>query len=246
MKYIVKKQAKKVLKRLGYNAYPVVDRAFDTKKDLFKGKEVRTIFDLGALGGGEAKRYLNKFPEGTVYSFEPMEKGYSDLVEMFKNESRVKPQQYAVSNTNGTSKFFINKKSDTSSLLPSNSELSAANKSNLSTDEVTEIPTITIDSFCEEHSISEIDILKMDIQGGELMALKGASEMLKKTRLIYTEIFFKPYYENQPLFGDINGLLCNSGFKFHSFHNMGISGQSGEMLWADAIFISPELEKSNS
>ena len=42
------------------------------------------------------------------------------------------------------------------------------------------VPTITIDLFCERHNIKTIDLLKLDIQGGELLALKGAVNMLQK------------------------------------------------------------------
>ncbi len=44
------------------------------------------------------------------------------------------------------------------------------------------VPTTSIDNFCEREGIDEIHILKMDIQAGELLALKGAYKKLKEKK----------------------------------------------------------------
>ena len=43
------------------------------------------------------------------------------------------------------------------------------------------IKVTTLDEYCEEHSIQQIDLLKIDIEGGELNCLKGATKILEKT-----------------------------------------------------------------
>lgn len=59
-----------------------------------------------------------------------------------------------------------------------------------------------------------IDILKMDIQGGELLALKGAQSLLEasRIRLLALEVEFKPLYKDQPLFWDICAYLYRFGY----------------------------------
>ena len=43
-------------------------------------------------------------------------------------------------------------------------------------------PVITIDGFCAEHGIAKVDFIRMDIEGAELMALKGAAHVLDRDR----------------------------------------------------------------
>jgi FkbM family methyltransferase len=41
-------------------------------------------------------------------------------------------------------------------------------------------PVVTIDAFCAEHGINKVDFIRMDIEGAELMALKGAAHILDR------------------------------------------------------------------
>jgi hypothetical protein len=52
------------------------------------------------------------------------------------------------------------------------------------------VPTVSLDSFCTEHEIDRIDLLKLDIQGNEHQALAGAAHLLNTGRIgtILTEL----------------------------------------------------------
>ena len=50
------------------------------------------------------------------------------------------------------------------------------------------VKTDTIDNFCKYKKIKYIDILKIDVEGGELDVLLGAKKILKKTNLIQLEV----------------------------------------------------------
>ena len=52
----------------------------------------------------------------------------------------------------------------------------------------------------------------MDVQGAELMALEGASDILTRTRLIVTEGQFIPLYKGSSLIGEVNDFLKEKGF----------------------------------
>jgi FkbM family methyltransferase len=43
-------------------------------------------------------------------------------------------------------------------------------------------PVVTLDSFCAERGIGRVDFIRMDIEGAELMALKGAAAILDRDR----------------------------------------------------------------
>jgi len=212
--------------------------AFQKQVELLAGDAV-TIFDAGANFGDTVLHYHQLYPQATIYAFEPFPSTYNGMIEKTKNISRLKPYQLALSDCTGKSVFYVNKNVDTNSLLPSQ-------KMGLSSDREVEqqgaidVALTTIDTFCLEQGITEIDILKLDIQGGELAALKGAAGMLskRKIKLIYSETYFRAQYVDQPLFYDIAQLLGKYGYRLQDIYNP-IYGK-GSIAWCDVIFL-PEI-----
>ena len=45
------------------------------------------------------------------------------------------------------------------------------------------VKTVSLDQFCEDHSIDQVDLLKLDIQGQEYSALKGAEHLIRAGRI---------------------------------------------------------------
>ena len=64
--------------------------------------------------------------------------------------------------------------------------------------------------------VRDMDYLKIDIQGGELMVFQNAVEKLSKAVMVHTEVSFVPLYEEQPTFGDIDLELRRQGFIPHA------------------------------
>lgn len=104
-----------------------------------------------------------------------------------------------------------------------------------------EVRTITLDEFCSQRNIQHVDLLKLDAQGGELDALRGAQNLLARggISLIYSEVEFVQFYEGQPLFHDIWMYLQGHGYSFRDLFN--VRRRNSQMLWGDAIFVSREL-----
>ena len=109
-----------------------------------------------------------------------------------------------------------------------------------------EVDTKRLDDVAETDGI---DMVKIDIQGGELMALSHAKKRLKTTLVIQTEVEFMPMYEGQPLFSDVDIFLRKQGFMLHRFYptvsrvvrpllvDNNIYAELSQLTWADAIFI---------
>jgi hypothetical protein len=58
-------------------------------------------------------------------------------------------------------------------------------------------PNAMVHAYPKARDISHIDLLNIDVQGGERMVLEGARRLLKNgaVSLIYTEAMFFPFYE---------------------------------------------------
>jgi FkbM family methyltransferase len=103
-----------------------------------------------------------------------------------------------------------------------------------------------------------MDLLKIDVQGGEGRVFDGASARLEECLLVWTEVEFLELYRGQPLFGDIDRMLRERGLRFYGFAGIGQrhlldwdasavangalpAPRSHQQLWADAIYLpAPE------
>jgi FkbM family methyltransferase len=92
--------------------------------------------------------------------------------------------------------------------------------------------SITVDTFFERNNIdaSKYNFWNFDIQGAELMALKGATQSLKYVKALYLEVNEKELYKNCGLITDIDIFLSNYHFK-RVLTNMTHHG------WGDALYI---------
>ena len=92
--------------------------------------------------------------------------------------------------------------------------------------------SITIDTFFERNNIdaSKYNFWNVDIQGAELMALRGAIQSIKYAKVLYLEVNEKELYKNCGLITEIDDFLSQYHFKRVLTH-MTIHG------WGDALYI---------
>lgn len=92
--------------------------------------------------------------------------------------------------------------------------------------------SITIDTFFERNNLdaSKYNFWNFDIQGAELMALKGGIKSIKHAKAIYLEVNEKELYKNCGLITDIDAFLLQFNFK-RVLTSMTHHG------WGDALYI---------
>lgn len=220
--------------------------AFEDQKILLEGqgRPVRTILDLGANVGQTARHYRSLFPEADIHSFEPFEPSFRELARALGDDPRFHPERLAVADVEGSRRFFANRESVTNSLLPTDPRATEAVVSTMiETVATLEVPTTTLDAYRESRGLDTISILKMDIQGGELLALQGASRLLEERAidLIYAEVLFAPQYEGQADFCQVRRCLADFGYDLYMLYDLS-AGRNSLLAWADAIFLGPELK----
>ena len=200
----------------------------------------KIIFLAGVHHGGSALRYLQLFPSVEIYGFEPNSENFAlakEALEPFADRVHLFP--FALSSENGEFDFNTYSRDATHSLF----EIGKLQYWDQSVNKiaVTRVTAVTIDSFVIENQITNIDILHLDIQGGELLALHGCQGLLQKKSifLIRCESEFVELYDRQPLFWEI-GLFLN-GFRYRFIKNVDKKFRHHilpHLVWADSIFIS--------
>lgn len=74
-----------------------------------------------------------------------------------------------------------------------------------------QVDAISLDDYAELSGLGRIDLLKMDIEGHELFALKGANKLLERVQTIFFE-FGSANVNSRTFFRDFWGLLSAQGY----------------------------------
>lgn len=97
--------------------------------------------------------------------------------------------------------------------------------------------------------IDDVDFIKIDIQGAELMVFENAPRIIGQALMIQTEVEFVEIYQGQPMFADVDAFLRRSGYQFHTFLGFGMrsfrplmktadpNAGFNQMLWSDAVYV---------
>ena len=94
------------------------------------------------------------------------------------------------------------------------------------------LKTSTIQALYKENGWDpeKYDFWNFDIQGAELMALKGAGDILSNVKVLYLEVNAEEVYKGCGLIGEIDTYVASYGFE-RVCTKMACSG------WGDAIYI---------
>lgn len=206
---------------------------------LFRDFGTINIFDVGANVGDATQTYLKLFPQATIYAFEPFPDTVAELRRKLDDHSQVHVCPVALSDQVGMSELFISNASVMNSLIqPIPSKAWGFGD----TPETVMVETQTVDQICADENLDEIQIMKLDVQGGELKVLSGSKQLLSQGNigLIYTEMLIVPLYEEQPLFHDLHSFLSKYDYSLFNLYSLRES-PLGQIRWADAIFVGPKL-----
>lgn len=221
---------------------PPLPDAFAAQQRLLAGRDPKVILDVGAHRGETATRYHALFPEATIYSFEPFPESFQVLRDRFQTTPAVQPIHQAVADATGQREFFVNGFSGTNSLFPRPGAARRYYPACAEPKTTIQVPVTALDDFLREKDLTHVDILKFDIQGGELLALQGARRLLAERRvaLIYTEVFFVAHYEGGASFCDLSRFLAEYGYTLFNLYNLCIA-RNGQLRFGDALFISESI-----
>ena len=212
---------------------------------LFNEHDSIIIFDIGACEGESSIQYSNLFPKSKIYAFEPLPANIQLIQDNFKkyNVNNAAYFNKALSSVDGFANFFV------SSGQPENMgkvDWDFGNKSSsllppekfgfLHFDSKIEVETLTLKSFCYSNNIKCIDFIHMDVQGAELMVLKGAGDFISSIKAIWLEVSKVHFYKNQPLENDVRRFMDLNNFILIKNE---VYGEQGDQLYVSSKFFPP-------
>ncbi|MFH1566241.1 MAG: FkbM family methyltransferase [bacterium] len=203
------------------------------QQGMFKSiglKDVKTIVDIGANVGFFSMMLRELYPDSKIYAVEPVPKIFENL-EKNLNFSQDNVFNMAMSDKCGFVKMiFDERKSAFSHVINSK-----GCKKRGDTGEIVTVSSITLEKFCKQNSINFIDVLKIDTEGFEANVLRGAKNILSKTRYLHIEISLEN--DTKYTFSEINSLLYSNNYNFQLLFYRNFSGKGygtitvGEFLY---------------
>jgi len=234
------KPLKQLIRRTIYRGKPNLQSLDDPYADiarLLAGQRVQTVIDLGASDGRVAKRLGRLFPEARLHLFEPNPDYRAALEALHAEQPRFCHYDRVIGAEAGARTFFMTRDPGSSGLYAPTGAMTEAYPDQAARAGERTVDVTTLDGWSAEQGVDTIDLIKLDIQGGEADALRGASRLLDgSVKLIYTETFFQAFYEGGATFSDIDSVLRKHGFGLYSLYKPR-HDERGRLLFADAIFV---------
>ena len=222
-------------------------------------KKDRIIFDVGCFRGNFTKNIIKyEYKEGIkskFFLFDPNPNVKNYLYSLLENK-RIKYFNLALDNSNTEKQFILNQffEASGSGLKSAHKEDKLYNLSRKTFMQLVQpfkkikdyleinVKTQTLDNFCLEYNIQNIDLLKLDTEGNEFDILKGAEKLLSlnKIKVIYTEISGTKVNFNNKV-NEIVKLLNNYNFEHKRIYKMPVFSFLSGLKSTDNLFVSKNI-----
>jgi FkbM family methyltransferase len=223
--------------------------------DLFIDPRFREVYqqhplvlvDVGARGGLKrnwhaARQHLH------VLGFEPDKREYDRLTSTPTTDPATTWFDVALSNRTGPIRLHIARDRGLTSIFePDRAFLNTFPQADrFDTADVQQVDADRLDALVEPRGVTDVDFLKVDTQGSELLVLEGAAQTLDRWAIgVEVEVEFTPIYREQPVFADVDRWLRTLGFMLFDLRpcywkraaGSSIGGPRGQIIWADALYL---------
>ena len=157
---------------------------------LLSGTKNKVFYDVGANIGYYCLRFADKASH--IYAFEPVSRTYDMLAKNVRrnNLSNITVYKLGLSDQKSSRQIHLYSTNHKSSLFLRTANLNKSVEHYIG-QEV--IDLVTLDELIDDERLSPPDLMKIDIEGSELYALKGARKTIQK----YQPILFIEFIEGQ-------------------------------------------------
>lgn len=165
------------------------------------------FFDVGANIGNYSKMLSEIYPECCIYAFEPNPKTY-EILKRNIDKDNVRIFNIGLGSNNINKKIYTYKddlQSEHASIYKNHKDVISEE---LSKKEVVSMNSVikTLDSFCTENNVKNIDFIKIDTEGYEYEVLKGSKKFIEQNKIgiiqfefnvsnILSRTFIKDFYD---------------------------------------------------
>ena len=195
--------------------------------------DLAAVVDIGANRGQFALAAREYAPEARIASFEPLPGPAAIFRRVFARDPMVTLHEKAVGPKSGEADIHVAAADDSSSLLPMALQTSffpGAGECGTA-----QIRVAKLADCLSGDEIRPPALLKLDVQGYELQALRGCEDLLDSFTWIYAECSFVELYAGQALADEVIAWLRDRNFSLKGVHNL-FYDTSGRAIQGDFVF----------
>lgn len=186
-------------------------------EQLYSRNKKIIIFDIGANNFRDSIDYKRRFPEASVVSFEPDR----DLYRAYSQQAvdcGIVTVEAAVSDQDGETTFYpsLGHRASGSTLKPvvvEGTNRLAGYTFDMDLEGYS-VPTTRFDTYCNQHNISKVDFVHMDVQGGEYKVMSSVGNY-RPTYVFAETVEFNTYHTGVTT-DDFDNLMFDLGYKIHT------------------------------
>ncbi|MDX2470600.1 MAG: FkbM family methyltransferase [SAR324 cluster bacterium] len=158
----------------------VKDKGDRTLRLDYPLNESSVVFDVGGYEGDFAQKIFDRY-QCNVYIFEPVKSFYEEITTKFKGNDKIKVFNFGLSNQDGS--LEINLSADGSSVF-AQSKIQET------------IVLKDIVAFIKEEKVEQIDLIKINVEGGEFQILPALINGDFAKRILNFQVQFHTFIEN--------------------------------------------------
>jgi FkbM family methyltransferase len=200
------------------------------------GRRFATVVDIGANRGQFSLLCAGLYPAARIFAFEPLPRPYAVLARVTAGDPRIAIHQAAIGPCAGATRMHVMRPDDSSSLLAPTERQKAVFPA-VGENGTTLVEVAPLDAFVDRSDLAPPALLKLDVQGFELEALKGCAALLDRFLAVYLECSFEPLYAGQALADEVLAHLFDHGFGLAGVYNAVGDGR-GRAVQADFLCLS--------
>jgi FkbM family methyltransferase len=225
MRDLIRKTVNGALGRFGY----VLRRKHDPSK-LLGTVKFATVIDGGANIGEYSAKMRLAFPNAEIHAFEPTPQLFRGIRQRFAGDHKTVCHEQALGDKCGTATFHLTQDTFSSSLLEETEKLASQRVGTV------DVSVTTLDAWAGNRTIPRPALLKLDLEGNELAALRGGEKALAQIDYLEIETTFVKVRSGQPTFKEILNFMDDHGFELIDMYPGIVDSRAGRTVWADALF----------
>jgi len=187
------------------------------------------ILDIGSYTGDQAVEFAERLPLARVFAFEAHPSSAANVRQRVAHAGSIEVIEGAICEVDGDVAFqAVDQGNQGASSL-----FRASGHNDVSP--IRQIPIsvrgMRLDTWAQSAGIDRFDLVWMDLQGAELLALRGMGGMINTVNAIQLEVTYRELYHGQPMWPEVRWFLENHGLQLIDEWR-DISGYFG-----DAVFV---------
>lgn len=227
-----------LLRQLHRRGFDITRTPFSAQlQRILETRGITSVLDVGANIGQYGGALREGGFRGRIVSCEPQSVAFESLAKQVAGDARWAAERTAVGSAESTMTINISANSYSSSFLPlAERHLDMSPGSRVVATE--EVPVTTVDLLMDRHALSAPQtMLKVDTQGYEEVVLDGAGTALTGLSAVQLELSMVELYTGQQLFEQMLSRMDAAGFGLYALDPAYADPKTGQMLWADGIFV---------